>query len=68
MLLDVEIDDWIYTGVLEDSIDGNQYVLVFHNWGEDSEMFMGKLLLRGDDLVEVFIMSNTEAIVGKIIR
>jgi len=68
MLLDVEIDGWIYTGVLEDSIDGNQRVLVFNNWGEDSEDFVGKFLLRGDDLIEVFIMSNTEAIVGKIIR
>ena len=62
--LDVEIDGCIYTGFLEE--DG-VHINILSNYGEESEVYMGRFLFRNNEIVEIFIMSNTEVVIGKVI-
>jgi hypothetical protein len=62
--LDVEIEGFIYTGVVEE--DGI-HINIFYNYDEENQVYMGRYLLRNNELIEVFIMSNTEAVVGRVI-
>lgn len=60
----VEIEGSIFTGFIE---EGN-FISVYDVLSEDDAYFVGRFTVEGNDLVEIFPMSNTKRVIGKIIE